>query len=87
VGDSGRRRDRLPGVGGIADFLPQAEPGQVLVLTEIEADLPVPVFTREREVYRRDRRRSLSDIERLIPGYFALLYVVMFVAAVVTRGG
>ena len=30
---------------------------------------------------------SLSDIERLIPGCFALLYAVMFVAAVVTRGG
>jgi hypothetical protein len=29
------------------------------VLTEIEADLPVALFTREREAYRRDRRRSL----------------------------
>jgi hypothetical protein len=57
------------------------------VLTEIEADLPVALFTREREAYRRDRRRSLSNIERLIPGCFALLYAVMLVAAVVTRGG
>ena len=56
------------------------------VLTEIEADLPVPLFTREREAYRRDRRWSLSNIERLIPGCFALLYAVMLVAAVVTRG-
>ena len=56
------------------------------VLMEIEADLPVAPFTREREAYRRDRRRSLSDIERLIPGCFALLYVVMLVAAVMTRG-
>jgi hypothetical protein len=56
------------------------------VLTEIEADLPVALFTREREAYRRDRRRSLSDIERLIPGCFALLYAVMLVAAVVTKG-
>jgi hypothetical protein len=56
------------------------------VLTEIEADLPVALFTRERETYRRDRRRSLSNVERLIPGCFALLYAVMLVAAVVTRG-
>jgi hypothetical protein len=57
------------------------------VLTEIEADLPVPVFTREREAYRRDRRWSLSNVERLIPGCSALLYVVMLAAAIVTRGG
>ncbi len=56
------------------------------VLRQIEADLPVALFTRERETYLRDRRRSLSNIERLIPGCFALLYVVMLVAAVVTRG-
>jgi hypothetical protein len=56
------------------------------VLTEIEADLPVALFTREREAYRRDRRWSLSNIERLIPGCFALLYAVMLVAVVVTRG-
>jgi ABC-type transporter Mla MlaB component len=56
------------------------------VLTEIEADLPVPLFTREREAYRRDQRWSLSNIERLIPACFALLYAVMLVAAVVTRG-
>jgi hypothetical protein len=41
------------------------------VLAELEADLPVP---REREIYRRDRRRSLSYIEQLIPGCFVLLY-------------
>ena len=56
------------------------------VLQQIEAKLPVAPFTRERETYRRDRRRSLLDIERLIPGCFALLYAVMLVAAVVTRG-
>jgi ABC-type transporter Mla MlaB component len=55
------------------------------VLTEIEADLPVALFTREREAYRRDRRWSLSNVERVIPGCFALLYAVMLVAAVVTR--
>jgi hypothetical protein len=57
------------------------------VLQQIEADLPVALYTRERETYRRGRRRSLSDIERLIPACFALLYVVMLVAAVATRGG
>jgi hypothetical protein len=56
------------------------------VLQQIEADLPVALFTRERETYRRDRRRSLSNIERLIPGCFALLYTVMLIAAIVTRG-
>jgi hypothetical protein len=56
------------------------------VLTEIEADLPVALFAHEREAYRRDRRRSLSNIERLIPGCFALLYAVILIAAVVTRG-
>jgi hypothetical protein len=56
------------------------------VLTQIEADLPIPPFTREREAYRRDRRRSLSYVESLIPGCFALLYAVMLVAAVLTRG-
>jgi hypothetical protein len=57
------------------------------VLTEIEADLPFALFTRERATYRRDRRRSLSNIERLIPGCFALLYAVMLVAALLTRSG
>ena len=57
------------------------------VLQQIEADLPVALFTRERETYHCDRRRSLSDIERLIPACFALLYAVMLVAAVVTKGG
>ena len=53
------------------------------VLTQIEADLPFPLFTREGEAYRRDRRRSLSSIERLVPACFVLLYAVMLVAAVV----
>jgi hypothetical protein len=43
------------------------------VLAEMESDLPVPPFTRERQVYRRDRRRSLSQVERWIPGCFFLL--------------
>jgi hypothetical protein len=53
------------------------------VLTQIEADLAFPLFTREREAYRRDRRRSLSTVERLVPGCFVLLYGLMLVAAIV----
>src|SRR4051812_5481939 len=56
-----------------------------VVLTEIEADLPIPPFTREREAYRRDRRRSLSYVESLIPGCFALLYAVMLIAALLAK--
>jgi hypothetical protein len=48
---------------------------------QLEADLPVPPFTREREIYRSEKRRSLSQIETLIPACFALLYAVMFGAA------
>jgi hypothetical protein len=55
------------------------------VLTQIEADLPIPPFTREREAYRRDRRRSLSYVESLIPGCFALLYAVMLGAALLAK--
>ena len=53
------------------------------VLTQLEADLAFPVFAREREAYRRDRRRSLSSVERLVPACFVLLYIVMLVAAIV----
>jgi hypothetical protein len=53
------------------------------VLQEIEADLPVQPFKREREVYTRDRRRSLSYVETAIPCCFALLYAAMLIAAVV----
>jgi len=42
------------------------------VLSEIEADLPLQPFTREREAYMRDRRLSLTYIETAIPGCFAL---------------
>src|ERR1700737_4326143 len=33
------------------------------VLMQLETDLPVPLFTRERDVYKKDKRRSLSSIE------------------------
>jgi hypothetical protein len=51
---------------------------------EIEAGLPAQPFKREREVYTRDRRRSLSYVETAIPCCFALLYAAMLIAAVVT---
>jgi hypothetical protein len=51
------------------------------VLAELEADLPIAPFTREREIYRGDKRRSLSQVEIWIPGCFAILYAVMIGAA------
>ena len=56
-----------------------------VVLQEIEADLPLQPFKREREVYTLDRRRSLSYIETAIPGCFMLLYVAMLIAAIAIR--
>jgi hypothetical protein len=53
------------------------------VLMQLEADLPVPPFTRERDICRSEKRKSLSQIETLIPGCFALLYVVMLGATFV----
>ena len=55
------------------------------VLAQLEAGLPVPPFTREREIYQSDKRRSLSQIERWIPGCFVLLYAVMLGSAVLSR--
>jgi hypothetical protein len=52
------------------------------VLAQLEADLPVPPFTREREIYESDKRTSLSQIERWIPGCFILLYAAMLAAAI-----
>lgn len=52
------------------------------VLAEMESDLPLPPFTRERQIYRRDRRRSLSQVERWIPGCFFLLYAAILGAAI-----
>jgi hypothetical protein len=38
------------------------------VLMQLEEDLPVPLFTRERDTYQKDKRRSLSYIETAIRG-------------------
>jgi hypothetical protein len=56
------------------------------VLMEIEKELPLALFTREREIYHGARRRSLSYVESLIPGCFILLYLAMLVVAIVARG-
>jgi hypothetical protein len=51
------------------------------VLRRLERELPVALFTHEREIYGTAKRRSLSQIEIIIPACFALLYLVMFGAA------
>lgn len=55
------------------------------VLAQIEADLPIPPFTREREAYRAEGRTPLSRIERWIPACFFLLHATMLVAAIAGR--
>jgi hypothetical protein len=56
------------------------------VLQEMEKELPIPPFTREREIYRSHRRRSLSTIEILIPACFIALYLAMIAAAIWAKG-
>jgi hypothetical protein len=51
------------------------------VLAELEAHLPASPTTRERQIYKEHGRRSLSRVESLIPACFVLLYIIMFVAA------
>jgi hypothetical protein len=55
------------------------------VLQEIEKDLSLQPFKRERDVYTLDHRRSLSAIEAAIPCCFMLLYLAILIAAVVIR--
>jgi hypothetical protein len=55
------------------------------VIKQLEADLPIPPFTREQEAYRRDRRWSLSSIETAIPICFVLLYALLLVTAIVAK--
>jgi hypothetical protein len=47
------------------------------VLMQLEKDLPVALFTSEREIYGAEKRRPLSQIESAIPACFTLLYLVM----------
>ena len=53
------------------------------VLAQLETDLPVSPITREREIYKEEGRRSLSQIETLIPVCFVLLYMIMLIAVLV----
>jgi hypothetical protein len=55
------------------------------VLQELEKDLPAQPFARERVLYSRERRRSLSTIETAIPLCFLALYAAILAAAL-TRG-
>jgi hypothetical protein len=57
------------------------------VLIQIEAELSISLFAREREAYHRDRRRSLSYVETLVPIFFVLLYLAILVAAIVAGSG
>jgi hypothetical protein len=54
------------------------------VLAELEDNFPLSPIARERQIYEEHGRRSFTQIERLIPGCFVVLYIIMFVAAVWT---
>jgi hypothetical protein len=56
------------------------------VLQEMEKDLPAQPFARERALYGRDRRRSLSQIEMAIPLCFLVLYAAIITAAALRHG-
>ena len=56
------------------------------VLQEMEKDLPAQPFARERALYGRDRRRSLSQIEMAIPPCFLVLYAAIIAAAALRHG-
>jgi hypothetical protein len=55
------------------------------VVQQLEADLPIPVFTLEHEAYTRDGRWALSYIETVIPGCFILLYATVLIVAILNR--
>jgi hypothetical protein len=69
--------------GALLTSYRQLNRAKFAVLEEIEADPPLRPFTREREAYMHDRRRSLTYIETAIPGCFGLLYFIMSIAAIV----
>ena len=54
---------------------------KLAVLLELEADLPASPIAREWQIYKEEGRRSLSQVESLIPGCFALLYIILLVVA------
>ncbi len=85
MGDSRRRRPRVPGLATLLTSYRKLNRAKFEVLMEIEEALPLSLFTREQELYHRYRRRALSYLETLIPGCFILLYIAMLVVAIVAR--
>ena len=55
------------------------------VLAELEANFPVSPIARERQIYEKHGRHSFAQIERLIPGCFVVLYIIILVAAFWTK--
>lgn len=51
------------------------------VLMEMEKEFPYPIYTREEELLRQNKRWNLSKIERLIPWAFAMLYLFFALSA------
>ncbi len=52
------------------------------LLQDMEKDLSVALFTRERDIYKGLRRRSLTRIEVYVPWGFMALYVALCVVNV-----
>jgi hypothetical protein len=73
VGDPGRGRHRGVASAVLLASYSSLNAAKFAVLGELEAGLPVKLFTREREVYKQNRRVSFAKIERLIPLCFILL--------------
>ena len=53
----------LPGAALHAASYRKLNSAKYTVLAELEADLPASPFTRERQIYKEDGRRSFSQIE------------------------
>ncbi len=51
------------------------------VLREMEQDLPLPVFQREKDAYDAEGRVDLSALEGIIPWIFGMLYAVFLISA------
>jgi hypothetical protein len=81
LGDPRRRRHRISRLGGPAHLLPPAQRREIRRAAGDGKRPALQPFTRERELYKRNRRRPLSKIETAIPLCFLALYVVIIAAA------
>ena len=54
------------------------------LLQEIERDFSIPLFTREREIYKAQGRSTLTHVESWIPWVFAFLYGFLAAAPWIT---